>query len=73
MKDEYLTMKEIGRLLGTTSHVIGRWLKEIGLRSRDGKPTRAAFAGGFCAQRWTKDGNNYCWAWHRDRTVRVLE
>jgi hypothetical protein len=47
---DYVTMKELGKLFGTTSHVVGRTLKEVGLRTKEGKPTRAAFAGRFCDQ-----------------------
>jgi hypothetical protein len=68
---DYLTMRELGRLLGTTSHAVGRALKKVGLRTRDGKPSWAAFQGGFCDQRWY--GENYVWAWARDKTLRVLE
>src|SRR5437763_1249425 len=42
MSDEFWTMKEIGVALGVTSHVIGKRLKEIGLRTADGKPSGAA-------------------------------
>jgi hypothetical protein len=70
---EYLTMKEIGCFFGVTSHAIGKKLKEIGLRTREGKPSGAAFAGGFCAQHWTRDMAHYSWAWHQGKTVGVLE
>ena len=68
---DYVPLKELSQLLGTTSHVVGRTLKEVGLRTKDGKPTRAAFAGGYCAQRWF-DGK-YVWAWEKGKTLRVLD
>jgi hypothetical protein len=73
MTSEYWTMREIGKLLGTTSHVIGKKLKEIGLRTPDGRPSHRAFAGGYCDQRWTEEMTHYCWAWHKDKTLRALE
>jgi hypothetical protein len=63
-------LKELAQLLGTTSHVVGCTLKEIGLRTREGKPTRAAFVGGFCGQRWY-DGK-YVRAWEKAKTMREL-
>jgi hypothetical protein len=70
---EFLTMKEIGKVFGVTSHVIGRKLKELGLRTADGKPTYKAFQGGYCKQRWTDDMAHYCWAWHAEKTIRLLK
>jgi hypothetical protein len=69
---EFLTMKEIGKVFGTSSHVIGRKLKELGLRNSEGRPTQAAFQGNYCDRRWTSDGLNYCWAWQRDKTIELL-
>jgi hypothetical protein len=64
---EFLTMREIGKVFGVTSHVIGGKLKELGLRTVDGKPTYKAFQGGYCEQRWTEDREHYCWAWHAEK------
>jgi hypothetical protein len=73
MSDEFWTMQEIGAIFGVTSHLVGKRLKEIGLRTDDGKPSRAAFDGGFCAPHWTKDGLNYCWAWEKTKTIEALQ
>jgi hypothetical protein len=70
---DYRTMKEIGRLFGATSHAIGRKLKEVGLRTAEGKPGRRAFEGGLCDRRRAADGEHYCRAWHEGKTVRALE
>jgi hypothetical protein len=74
MNDEitFVTMTELGRCFGLTSHQIGRKLKEIGLRTADGKPSQAAFQGGLCSQRWSRDHENYCWAWHQEKTSEAL-
>lgn len=71
--ERFSTMKEIGQLFGVTSHVIGRKLKELGLRTEEGKPSRKAHEEGYCDQRWTQDGQHYLWAWNQGKTVEVLE
>jgi len=47
----FLSMSEIGALYGKTSHEVGRILKRLGYRDRDGHPTRKAFEGHFVAPR----------------------
>jgi hypothetical protein len=66
-------MKEIGLLFGKTSHKVGKRLKEMGLRTADGKPSREAFEAGFVEQRWTSDNLNYCWAWHAEKAIKLLQ
>jgi hypothetical protein len=46
MSDEVCTMRRFGVAFGVTSHAIGKKLKEIGLRTADGKLSGAAFDGG---------------------------
>ncbi len=64
MNDYFVTMKEIGAEFGVTSHAIGKKLKELGLRTADGKPSSRAFDDGYCDQKWTQDEKHYLWAWH---------
>lgn len=71
--DRFCTMKEIGKLFGVTSHVVGRKLKELGLRTDEGKPSRKAHEEGYCGQKWTQDAQHYLWAWHQGKTVEALE
>ncbi len=73
MNNEFCTMKEIGQAFGVTSHAIGKRLKEIGLRTMDGKPSREAFDEGYCEPHWTHDGKHYCWAWDKSKTMALLE
>jgi hypothetical protein len=73
MENEFLIMREIGKLFGTTSHVIGRKLKELGLRDDNGKPSWTAFQGGYCQRRWTRNMARYNWAWHGEKTVCLLQ
>ncbi len=47
MNDQYVTQTETGRIYGVSSRTVGRWLKDIGLRSPCGTPTIRAFKEGF--------------------------
>lgn len=67
-----LTQTQVGSLFGVSSHVIGRWLIEIGLRTLKGRPTAAAHQGGYCGPA-PSHGNGYHWAWHSEKTVAALE
>jgi len=73
MPNEVTTMREIGRLFGVTNHTIGRKLKELGFRTADGKPSSEAFNRGLVEQKWTDDHQHYCWVWHVNKTVPLLE
>lgn len=70
----FTTMTEIGKLFGESSHTIGNWLVDVGLRTAEKKPSRKAFAGGYVKQLPTP-GNpeGYFWGWHRLKTVFALE
>jgi hypothetical protein len=70
---QFWTMKELAMLFGgETSHTVGKKLKELGLRTRDGKPSGRAFGDGLCSQRWTEDHGNYCWAWNKEKVTALL-
>jgi len=71
--DEYATMKEIGTVFGVSSHTVGRKLLELGYRTEKKKPSGKAFQEGMVQQKHTFDYANYLWAWHREKTVAVLE
>jgi hypothetical protein len=73
MGEQFWTGKQIGVAFGVTSHVIGERLKEIRLRTADGKPSGAAFDGGFCAPHWASGGRKYCWAWEKTKALEALE
>lgn len=73
MPNEFSTMREIGKMFGVSSHVVGKKLKAMRLRTEDGKPSDHAFALKLVEQRWADDGEHYCWAWHTAKTVPILE
>lgn len=71
-KYAYMSQTQLGLLFGTTSHEIGRWLIEIGLRDeRTKRPSAEAHQGGYCTDVPSR-GQGYCWAWSSDKTVAAL-
>lgn len=70
-RSDFWTMKEIGGLFGVTSHVIGKTLKRLSLRTPEGKPSRLAFDLDLVEQRWSLDA--YTWVWNLEKTVPLLE
>lgn len=72
--NHYRSMKELGRAFGVSSHKIGRMLKDLGLRTEKGKPSRKAFQEGYVTQRWAEERFGvYMWVWHAEKTAAVLE
>ena len=78
MNNDFLTQTEIGTYFNgakkpeATSHEVGRWFCEIGLR-RGGKPTHAAVLSGLVSKRacsWNPGFTVYVW---RPEVIDVLE
>jgi hypothetical protein len=67
-----MTQTQVGKLFGVSSHVVGRWLVEIGLRNDRGRPSLQAHQGGYC-ETAPSHGSGYHWAWHAEKTVTALE
>src|SRR5262245_32635357 len=72
MNEQYLSLTELGRLYGVSSHVVGRWLKGLGRRTEDGRPSRDAFAQGYVTQRASRHPGTSFWTWHADKTTDIL-
>jgi hypothetical protein len=73
MSDAFCTMRNLGAVFDVSSHVIGRALKGLGLRTQDGQPSDQAKEIALVKevngpQPWVS-----LWLWHRDRTVALLE
>jgi hypothetical protein len=73
MNDDYCTMRSLGVYFGVSSHTIGRALKSLRVRTRDGQPTPRAKECGLVKlvegpQPWVP-----LWLWHREMTVAILE
>jgi hypothetical protein len=70
-KVRHMNQGQLGSLFGVTSHVVGKWLVEIGLRDeKSKKPTAEAHHGGYVVQVWS--GGNYAWEWEPQKTVAAL-
>jgi hypothetical protein len=67
-----LSQKQLGLLFGVSSHKIGEWLTEVGLRNDQTKrPTSEAHHDGFCEQ--APSGQfGYHWVWRSQPTVERL-
>ena len=72
MSDMFLSLTELGKLCGVSSHKVGKWLVELGLRTQAKKPSPRAFREGFVEQRPSTQPATYFWVWHGERTLRVL-
>ncbi|HMP03152.1 MAG TPA: hypothetical protein PKD86_00370 [Gemmatales bacterium] len=72
IKYNYLTQTQIGSLFGESSHKIGKWLVELGLRDeKSKKPTNEAHRGGYCET--APSGQvGYHWVWNAEKTVERL-
>lgn len=70
---EFATMREIAKLLGSTSHKVGRALKRLGLRLEDGNPSPGAHQQGFVKKRpvFGKETIDV-WLWHAAKTFPLL-
>lgn len=65
-----MTQTQLGKLFGVSSHVIGDWLTQIGLRE-DGQPTKNAHGGRFCKQAIAGEKGTV-WVWDSEKTVNAL-
>jgi hypothetical protein len=73
MSDKFFSLTELGRLYGVSSHKIGKWLMDLGLRDQNKKPSRTAFDNGFVQQRDSTNIGTYYWVWHFAKTCQALE
>jgi hypothetical protein len=70
---EFLGLTEMGQLHGVSRNKGGQWLVDLGLRTKEKKPSRAAFDGGFVDQRPSTQPGTYYWVWHGEKTTRLLD
>jgi hypothetical protein len=73
MSDVFCTMRNLGAVFDVSSHVIGRTLKGLGLRTQDGQPSEQAKESGLVKQVAGPQSWVSLWLWHRERTVAILE
>ena len=68
---QYVTMRQIGKILGVSSHVVGRKLKEVGLRDEDGQPSVRAKDSGFTKADFVEETYRLT-LWHQEKSLAVL-
>ena len=73
MTDEFLSLTELGKLYGVSSHKMGKLLMDLGLRDKSKKPSRTAFENRFVQQRDSTQPGTYFWVWHAAKTMWALE
>ena len=73
MSEEFNSQTELGREFGASSHKIGKWLEDVGLRTAQKKPSRMAFKGGYCTERESTNPGTYFWVWHAEKTAQLFE
>lgn len=71
--NEFLSLTELGKLYGVTSHNVGRWLKTLGLRTDDGKPSQRAFQDGYVTQRPSTQPGTIFYVWNTKKTTDLLD
>ena len=71
--DNYLSLTELGRIYGVSSHVVGKWLKRLGLRTESGQPSAEAFRDGCVSQRPSTQPGTCFYVWQRTRTTLLLD
>ena len=69
--NDYVSLTQLGKLFGVSSHTMGGWLRDAGLRDPSGKPTAAGY--GYADTRPSTTPGTYFWVWHKERTIRLLE
>ena len=72
MNDEYLSQTDLGKRFGVSSHLIGKWLIEVGLRTEEKRPSQRAFDGGFVKQVPTGRNEGYFYVWQAEATIKML-
>ena len=68
---DYLTQSQLGQLFGATSHEIGRWLRELGFKRTDNRPSDEAIRSGVVEN--VMNGSVHFPAWNKEKVVTLLE
>jgi hypothetical protein len=70
---EFLSLTELGHLYAVSRNKVGQWLVDLGLRTNEKKPSRAAFDGGFVGERPSTQPATYFYVWHAEKTCELLD
>lgn len=73
MTDEiFINLTALGTIYGVKAQDAGRWLKGLGLRNEDGRPSLQAIQEGFVKERMLEFGGSH-WLWHQAKVCEVLD
>jgi hypothetical protein len=67
-EDEYLVMRSIAKIIGLTSHQLGKHLQDAGLRDSSGDPTNEARANGWIMP-YRLDCGLTAYKWNREKVL----
>lgn len=70
---EYCTITELGSEFGMSRVVMGRTLKQLGLREPGGHPSASAFYNDMVAKTVGPQEWIVVWMWHTEKTIDYLE
>lgn len=70
--DAYISLTALGAIYGVNARDVGAWLKGLGLRYPDGRPTREAVEQGLVQERALEYGGRF-WHWHREKSLAILD
>lgn len=70
---EFLSLTELGQIYGVSRNKVGEWLIDLGLRTREKKPSKMAFDAGFVEQRLSTQPGTYYWTWSGQKTCKFLD
>jgi len=70
---KYIAITELGAIFGMTRVEMGRKLKQLRLRERNGDPSAVAFHYEMVAKTTGPQPWITLWLWHADRTIMFLE
>jgi hypothetical protein len=68
---KYLSLTQIGLIYGVSRVVVGRWLKNLGLRDKQGNPAGDGKNMTKLVES-PKNGSRF-WAWHKEKTLSILD
>jgi hypothetical protein len=70
--DVWVNQTTLGKQFGLSAVAIGKKLKELGLRSEDGKPTDRALSEEYCKSTPLKDGTPF-FMWHKQKVAELMQ
>ena len=67
----FVNLTALGKRYGAGPRDVGMWLKEMGLREQDGRPSQRAIKEGFVKEQVSEYGST--WLWHMEKTSQAID